>query len=333
MAKDTKKAGLLRYLTFDKEARTDGTTSAPIGIGRIKYFWNLFTKRNGEMMVPSLLFLITAIPLFAAFIFLRIYGVEELTYKLSSITDLPYFMTNIGIGISSSSDVILAKINMLKVYQIYYLITAFGIFLMSIGLAGIMRISAKFVWNDSFITKKDTYGNNVPRLVLEYFKGIQKYWWQMLIFGAIAMILVAGVSNSIIYFVSNLWLGTAGAGTYILLIFACLVGLIGAMFLLYLAPFIVMYDISFLDKMKNSIILAFQMFLPNMFVLIVIAIPIVIAAVSDGFLNVLIVALMVVFGATFYSMLTCTYLQYYSEKIINPVYSAQYYKIKKKKIK
>lgn len=333
MAKETNKVGLLQHLTFDKESRTDGGVSAPLGVGRIKYFWSTFTKRNSEMLLPGLLFLLTAIPLFGTYIFLRIYGIEQLTYNLSNITDLPYFMSNIGIGISSSFSVISAKIDMLKVYQLFFLAVSVGIFIMSIGLSGILRIAAKFIWKDSFVSKKDSYGNNVPQTVKEFFIGLKKYLPQMLIWGTIAMLLVAGVSNAVIYFISCLWSGTAGAGAYILLIFACIVALIGAIFLLYLAPFIVMYDMSFLDKMKDSIILTFKMFLPNFFILLTVAIPLILIAVSSDFINVLVVAVVIVFGANFYSLLTCNNLQYYSEKIITPVYTAQYAKNLKKKKK
>lgn len=334
MAKDEKqKVGLLRYLTFEKESRTDGTVSAPIESGRIRYFLSTFTKRNSDMLLPALLFILTALPLFGSYIFMQIMGPEQIYYNLQKITDLPYFMTNIGIGISSSSDVLSAQIAMLNVYRLFFLAVAAGMFFMSIGLSGMMRLSAKYIWKDSFVTKKDTYGNNVPRTLVEFGLGVKKYWWQMLIFGAVAMVLVAGVSSTAVYFVENLWSGTAGAGHYILLIAVCFAGLIGAMFLLYFAPFIVMYDIPVLDKIKNSLILAIQMFLPNIFILAVIALPLILISVSSGFINILIAAVLIVFGVNFYSLLTCNYLQYYAEKIINPVYTARLSHGKKKKKK
>lgn len=333
MSKENSKVGLLKYLKFDKESRADEGISAPVEIGRIKYFWSIFTKYNSDMLLPSLLFILTAVPMFAVFIFVKIYGMETLSYKLNSITNLPYFMSNIGIGISSSSSVISAKIQILKVYQIYYLAFAAGFLIMSIGLSGMMRISAKLIWKDSFITKKDTYGNNVPRLVKEFFLGVKKYWWQMLIFGFIGMVLIAGVSNAVIYFISCLWSGKAGAGVYILMIFACIIGVLGGIFLMYLSSFIVMYDIPFLQKMKNSILLTIQMFLPNFFILLTIALPLLLISVTSGFLNVVIAAALMVFGVNFYSLLTCNYLQYYSERIITPVYSAQFARAQKKKKK
>jgi hypothetical protein len=333
MAKETKKAGLLAHLTFDKEAREDGQISPAVEVGRIKYFFSLFSKHNSELLLPSLLFLITAIPLFGIYIFFRIYGAEKLVYDMLKITELPYLMSNIGIGISSGTDVIALKTDMLIVYKLFFIALGIGMFFMSIGLSGMLRLSAKFVWKDSFITKKDNYGNNVPRTVIEFFKGLKKCFPQMLIWGAIAMILVAGVGNAIIFFVSSLWSQTAGAGEYILLILSCIIGLIGSMFLLFLAPFIVMYDIPFAAKIKNSAILTIQMFLPNIFILALVAIPIIIVAVSSGFINVIFVALLIVFGATFYSLLTCTYVQYYAEKIINPIYVAKVSKHTKKKKK
>ncbi|HKL73610.1 MAG TPA: hypothetical protein VJ903_01825, partial [Clostridia bacterium] len=242
MAKETKKAGLLAHLVFDKEAREDDQISQPIEGGRIKYFMAMFSKHNSELLLPSLLFLITALPLFGIYIFLRIYGAEKLVYSMLKITELPYLMTNIGIGISSGTNVFSLKNDMLKVYQLYFLALGIGMFFMSIGLSGMLRLAAKFIWKDSFITKKDTYGNNVPRTLLEFFKGVKSYAPQMLIWGALSMILVAGVGNSVIYFVSSLWTQSAGAASYILLILSCIIAIFGAIFLLYLAPMIVMYD-------------------------------------------------------------------------------------------
>ncbi|HOO22798.1 MAG TPA: hypothetical protein PKY53_03860 [Clostridia bacterium] len=333
MAKENKKPGLLVHLTFDKEARSDGHVSPPVESGRIKFFFAMLTKHNSDLILPGLLFLVTALPLFGVYIFLRVYGAEKLLYDLLKITELPYLMTNIGIGISSGADVFSLKTDMLKVYQLFFVAVGFAMFIMSIGLSGLLRLAAKFIWSDSFITKKDNYGNNVPRTIIEFFEGVKKYCPQMLVWGAIAFILVAGVGNSVIFFISGLWSGTAGAGHYIILILACIIGLLGAMFLMYFAPFIVMYDIPMAAKIKNSAIFTIQMFVPNLFILAVIAAPVIAAALTNGFINVIFVALLVVFGGTFYTLLTGNYVQYYAEKIMTPVYTAQVSKQSKNKKK
>lgn len=325
--------GLLRYLTFEREARDDDQFSHPIKTGRIKYFFNTFKQYNGNLMFPNLLFVVTMLPMLAAYVILQIFTVEKISYYLNGITDLPYLMSSIGIGISSSSDILSAKLDILNVYQIYFLALAAGFVILSIGLAGLMRISMKFIWGDSFITKKDSYGNNVPRSVIEFFGGIKKYWWQMLLMGIIGFVFIAGVSSGIIYFISNLWAGTAGAGQYILLIICILAGLLGLLFLLYFPSIIVMYDIPFIDKIKNSLILGIQMFVPNLIILIIMTLPILLVSLLSGFLNVLLVALIIVFGGTFYSLLTGTYVQYYAEKIIIPVAYARFNKTGKKKKK
>ena len=333
MAKKTQKVGLLAHMTFDKEARDDGQISPAIEGGRIRYFFALFSKHNGDLLLPSLLFLISAIPLFGSFIFFRLYGPERLLYAMLKITKIPYLMTNVGIGISAGADVVSLKADMLMVYQLLFVAIGIGVFFMSIGLSGMLRLSAKFIWKDSFITKRDTYGNHVPRTVVEFFEGVKKCFPQMLVWGAIAMIFVAGVGNAIVYFVQKLWSQTVGGGDYVLLILACIIGVFSSIFLLYLAPFIVMYDMPFFAKVKNPAILTIQMFVPNIFILAVVAIPLIIVAISGGFINVIFVALLIVFGASFYSLLTTNYVQYYAEKIINPIYSAQVSKKRKKKKK
>ena len=325
--------GLLRYLTFDKEARADDQVTKPIEGGRLKYILSTFRAHNSDLTLPNVLYLITLLPMIAVYVFLQIFTIEKASYVLNGINNIPYFMSGIGLGISSSSNLLEAQLNTLNVYYMYFLGLAVGFFIMSIGLAGLMRITMKFLWKDSFITKKDSYGNNVPRTVLEFFNGIKKYWWQMLVWGLIGMILIAGVSSSVIYFVGNFWAGTAGAGVYILLIFSIIVGVIGSMFLMFMPSMIVMYNIPFSAKIKNSLILTFQMFMPNLIVLAVIAAPILAIALTSGIANVVFVALIIVFGGSFYSILVGGYVQYYAEKIITPVANARANKSGKKKIK
>jgi hypothetical protein len=300
--------------------------------GRIKFFFAMLTKHNSDLILPGLFVSRYCVTLFGVYIFLRVYGAEKLLYDLLKITELPYLMTNIGIGISSGADVFSLKTDMLKVYQLFFVAVGFAMFIMSIGLSGLLRLAAKFIGPTASLPK-DNYGNNVPRTIIEFFEGVKKYCPQMLVWGAIAFILVAGVGNSVIFFISGLWSGTAGAGHYIILILACIIGLLGAMFLMYFAPFIVMYDIPMAAKIKNSAIFTIQMFVPNLFILAVIAAPVIAAALTNGFINVIFVALLVVFGGTFYTLLTGNYVQYYAEKIMTPVYTAQVSKQSKNKKK
>lgn len=331
MAKEqSQKVGLLKALTFAPEARTDGGVSEPISGGRFRYFMSVFKRRNGLLMFANLGFVVTLLPLLAVFAIMSIFGAEKLSYMLSNITTPPFLMSGIGMGISSTASVLQAKLDMLNVYRLLFLAAGVGMLFLSIGLAGMMPLAMKFIWNDSFVCKKDSYGNQVPRVMVEFFKGIKKYWWQMLIMGVLFMVVVAGVGNAFVYFLSKHWQGSAGAGEWILIIFASLVALLTAMFAVYMLPMIVSYDIPFLQKAKNAIILALQMAAQTLFVVAFLALPFLIIALTQGFVNIILVALLIVYGSSVYCLILSNFMQYYSEKIIVPVYQSKFAKSRPK---
>ncbi len=331
MAKEqSQKVGLLKSLTFAPEARTDGGVSEAVSSGRFRYFISVFKRRNGLLMFANLGFVVTLLPLLAVFAIMSIFGAEKLSYMLSNISTPPYLMSGIGMGISSSASVLQARLDMLEVYSLMFLAAGASMLFLSIGLAGMMPLAMKFIWNDSFVCKKDNYGNQVPRVMIEFFKGIKKYWWQMLIMGVFFMIVVAGVGNAFVYFLSKYWQGTAGAGEWVLIIFASIVALLSAMFSVYMLPMIVSYDIPFMQKAKNAMIFAMQMALQTIFVLAILALPFIIVALTDGFINIIVVALLIVYGSTVYCLILSNFMQYYSEKIIVPVYQSKFSKSRPK---
>ncbi len=331
MAKEeNKKVGLLKYLTFAPESRTDGGVSEPVAMGRFRYFIHVFKRRNGLLMFANIGFVVTLLPLLAVFVIISIFGAEKLSYMLSNITTPPYLMSGIGFGISASASALQAKLDMLKVYSIMFLAAGGATLFMSIGLAGIMPVAMKFIWNDSFICKKDNYGNQVPRVMIEFFKGIKKYWWQMLIMGVLMGVVLAGAGNAYVFFLGKYWQGLAGAGEWVLIIFVSIITLLFFMFTVYMLPMIVSYDIPFMQKVKNSLIIMLQMFIQTLFVVIILSAPFALIAVTSGFINVILVALLIVYGGVVYSLILSNLLQYYSEKIIVPVYQARFSKSKPK---
>jgi len=326
------RVGLFRYLTFAPEAREDGGTSAPVE-GRFRYFGKVFGRSNGQLMLANLLFIVTLLPLLAVFIVFSIFGPETLSYRINNVTETPYFLSGVGFGLSSFSDATAAKIDMLSVYAWLFLFIGIGVFISGIGFAGMSHLCVKYVWDDSFVCKKDSYGNNVPRAIIEFFRGIKKYWWQSLIVSLIAGVIIGGVGNIFVFFLGRFWAGFAGVGEWILIILATIVAVIGIVFVLLMFPMIVMYDIGFGQKMKNVIIITLQMPLQNLFLLIAVAAPFVLAAVTNGFISILFIAVLLVFGAPVYGLMTANYVQYFAEKIITPVYMTRMQKSKKDKKK
>lgn len=330
MANQEKKGvGLLKYLYFAPEAREDGGVSEPVE-GRFRYFLSTFRAHNSGLMLANLLLLVTFLPLIAIAILPSVYSVEKISYWLHHVVDLPYFMSSIGMGLSSAGDLLDARVAMLDVYAWGFLFAGISMLFASVGVSGMMHLCVKFIWKDSFVTKKDSYGNDVPKVIVEFFRGIKKFWWQNLIVGAIMMAIVAGVGNAYVFFLKQFRQGLAGAGEWVMIFAVSIVALFGVMFVLYMLPMIVMYDIPFAKKMRNAAILTVNMFVQNLFLVVAFAVPIVLIAVTGRIIRILIIAVVLVFGSSFYCLMLANYAQYYAEKIITPVYNARASKSKKK---
>ena len=329
--------GLLERLKFYPEYRRDGGVTQPLeeGVGRFKYFWSVEKRRNSSILIANLMFIIFALPLVAVFVtVLALGGVENIAYLLKDVS-APYLMTNIGFGISTSalsfSDV---SHYIAEVYYLIFAAAGVGALILSLGLSGMMPLCMNFILGDTFISKKDNYGNDVPRAIVEFFRGMKKYWWQFLIVGVFMLVLVAGIGNVFVYFVSSFKLGEAGVGHWFMIIFAAAIALLGLMFLAHLMPTIVLYEMPFKDKLNNAAVFTIQMFVQNFFMVIAFAVPfVVIGVVNNMIVSSIILAVLLVYGSKYYCLTMCNYEQYIAEKIVTPIYNAKFSPTKQKKNK
>lgn len=322
---------LLSKLTFAPEARS-AEGNPPIIEGRFRYFWDTFKRNNNYLMLANLFLLIFFLPLIVALVLPNIFGgMEGLSYFLKKTTKLPYYMSNIGIGISQGQDVLAGRLAILEAYHFYLLICACALPFTSFGLAGMFHIAIKFIWQDSFIYKKDSYGNHVPRIVKEFFIGVKNNWLQYLIVMTAFALIFAGVASSFVFFIRQYWQGLAGGGEWVLIIFASIIALFPILLLIYMLPMIPMYKLPLISKFKNSFLLIITMLVPSLFIAAISAVPFLLSALLGGFLKVIIIALILVFGGGFYSVMWCNFVQFHAEKIITPVYEANKNKGKKKK--
>lgn len=329
---------LLGKLDFYPEYREDGEKTPVVETGRFKYFREVAKRRNGPLLTANLMFLITLIPILVLFIFLEVFGgVEAIAYKLAGITEAPYLLSGIGFGLSESTVTTLdIKMKILDVYYIIFAVVGVASIIISIGFGGMTHLSMKFIIGDSFISKKDNYGNPVPRAIKEYFKGIKRTWKEMLLVGIFFLILFAGIANLYVYFIGEFWKNEANAGHWIMIIFASISAIFILMYLVHFIPTIVLYDMPLKSKMKNSAIFMLQMIVQNFFIVVILSVPFILMAVLDIFIAVIIIAVMLCYGSKWYSLILCNYEQYLSEKIITPVYNARHsktsisYKNKKK---
>ena len=160
--------GLVSKLDFGPEYREDGGTTAPVETGRFKYFREVAKRRNSPLLIANLMFIITLIPLFVLLVLIEVFGgLEGLAEKFTGIKD-PYLLGNVGMGFSQTEHSVLEiKLNMLNVYYVIFAIIGVIAIPVSVGFGGMLHLSGKFIIGDSFISKKDKFGNDVPRAIKE----------------------------------------------------------------------------------------------------------------------------------------------------------------------
>ena len=322
MAQKERGVKIVSKLDFCPEYREDGGKTAPVEIGRFKYFREVAKKRNGPMLIANLMFLLFLLPVLAIFILLEVFGgMEKIAYLISGVEEAPYLLSGIGFGVSQVEVTTLdIKLQMLNVYYILFAAIGVSAFVACIGYGGMTHLAAKFIMGDTFISKKDNYGNAVPRAIKEYFKGIKRTWKEMSIVGTILLVIFAGVGNLFVWFVGEFWKNQANAGHWILIILMGLLSIFVLMWVAHLIPEIVIFNTSFKSKLKNSILLSVQFFIPTFGIVVLFGAPIVLASVLNLYISVIILAVLLVFGSKWTSLLLCNYEQYISEKIITPVY-------------
>ncbi|MCR4661196.1 MAG: hypothetical protein K5765_04240 [Clostridia bacterium] len=315
-----KKNSILKKLVILQEDRFDEQISEERQ-GRFRYFREVSKESSSSLFLTNLLFLIFLLPLLAVyFIPIGFGGVENLAYKIAGISNSPYLLSNFGFGISNYSATILdVKMQMLNVYYFIFLAIGVSMIPMFIGFGGIMHLATKFVLKDKFIKyKKDNYGNDIPKVIGEYFYGIKKHILPMLLVGFLFMILFAGIGNVFVYFVGNVYCQTLNVGHYFMIIFASIFSLLFLMVMLNFIPSIFLYKGKMIDKFKNSVIFTIKFPIQTLFFLIIFVALFVGLIFANNIIGIIIVAVLMVFGSKYYSLIMATYAQYLSEIFMIP---------------
>jgi uncharacterized membrane protein YesL len=316
----TLKLRLLKGLTLAEEARKDAPPT-DVPSGRFKRFTATLKRRFSYISFANMLSLIFLLPLLVGVVFILFYGAERFLYLLRGI-DAPYLMSNFGIGLSQGADITALRVDMLWSYRIMFFIISAGLPIFGVGLAGALHVNKKFLWRESgFATKKDKYGNNIPRITKEFFKGVGLYWKQTVIVFAVLGALVLGFSSLIIWFVQNSYLGTLNGGHYVALIFSSLAFLFLSAVLINLVPLIVTYNIKLAQKFKNALILTICFPLPNLFFLIFLTAPFLLL-LSGTFGIIVVLLFTVLIAISFYTLMSLNFSDYNSEKILTPLYQS-----------
>lgn len=317
--KESWTAGIIRHLTLAPEARTqEGKGKYPAG--HFKKFFDIFRANMQTMLTGNLLTLVFALPLFALLIYVGVIGIEQFSYLLEQM-DPPYVMTGLGFGLSAGGDLAAAKVTMLMAVRVLTLGIAVCLPILSFGIAGNMRLAVKLMWGEDFITKKDKYGKDVPRIFTEYFIGVKENWKQMLILFAVLGIIEAGVSNLIINFVAGLWGNTLSGGDWVGLIFACIIGFVALMMIVHMIPDVVMRQLSLIHKAKNAVLMDVVFFLPTLMILILTFAPFCLAFIGS-FVALLVGIAAITLGFSYVTLALASYADYHSEELLTPLYEA-----------
>ncbi len=308
---------LLRKLYLAPEARTEATKKYEGG--KIRKFIDLFKSSMSHLTVANVLGMIFALPIISLFIVVTTIGFEEFTYIITGVEEAPYLLGSFGLGLSSGSSLMATKVDMLLTYRILVTGTALFMPLLGFSFAGIYHITTKFNWGDSFITKRDKFGNEIPRIATEFFRGVKLYWKQYVVIMSVYAVFVAGCGNLAITFFEGLWSGTANAGHYIGLVVAILVGLISTMLVLNTMPLVVTYRTSLVAKLRNASIFTSAFFVQALFMVVVIALPFCLLMVGS-IITMLAAVACLTLSLAYIAMVTTVYSDTNSERYLVPLY-------------
>lgn len=317
------KIKLVSKLALEPEARTEPAKGGYPG-GRIKRFIDIFRANSQTLMLANVLALIFALPLIGVIAAASVIGYEKIAYYLEGLSKAPYLLSHFGIGLSAGLPFATAKAYLLTAHQIVCLAAAAGIPLLSVGAGGCLYIANKLVWGESFVCKKDKFGNNVPRVITEFFRGVKLYWKPSLIISVPLTLIFAAASYLILNFVKCVYLGDLGnALGWVGLVFSAIVGLIGVVYLFNFYPLNATYrnTMKTADKLKNAGIFSVVGFLPTLILAVAAFAPYALFLASS-LLQVLGVVFFMGVGIMFPVLIMVNYADYNSENIVQPLYSS-----------
>ena len=314
---------LLADLCLQPEARSEEKKGEYPG-GRFKRFFDTYKANSSALMTANALTLIFALPILAIIIVVSIFGVEILGYKMGGLgDDIPYLMSDVGFGLSSGMTINEAKLYMLDVYRLIFLVVGLGIAVLGFGAAGHIYIDTKLIWGESFVTKKDKKtGADVPRIATEFFRGVKKYWKEMVMVFAAYGIFFAGGVNLILEFVDGVWSGGANVGQWFALFIGIFILLFATPVFFNLAPQVVSYHktLNLAQKLKNALIYTLAFPIPTYFMIILAFGAYALLAINSPIVTILIGMLLIALGMTFTFLIMTNYADHNSENVCQVLY-------------
>lgn len=317
------KLKLLSSLSVAPEARQEEKKGGYPG-GRFKRFFDTYKANTSGLMTANALTLIFALPILAVIVVISVFGAERLGYMLAGLgEDIPYLMSDIGIGLSSGITINEARLYMLDVYRFVFLAAGLGIGILGFGAAGHIYIDTKLIWGESFVTKKDKKtGMDVPRIATEFFRGVKKYWKEMVIVFLGYGIFFAGGVNLILEFVDGVWSGGANVGQWFALFIGAIILLITTPIFFNLAPQVVSYHktLNLSQKLKNAVLYTILFPIPTYIMIIFAFGAYALLAINSPIVTILIGMLLIALGMTFTFLIMTNYADHNSENVLQTLY-------------
>ena len=318
------KIKLISNLFVAQEDRAEEVKGAYPG-GRFKRYIDILKTYFQPLMIVNLLTMLFALPIIASLLFFEIFGYEEFGYLLVGIgiSDTPFLLNEFGLGLSSGLSINSASSIMLKSYMV--LLGSIGLFLpvIGVGLAGNFYVCSKLVWGETLLMKKDKYGNDVPRIIKEFFKGVKLFSGKMVFSTSIFGIIFVGTAFMILEFSNSFLIGTTNPGHYIGLIITIMLSVFSAMIMTTYLPFNVSYkNIKVLDRLKNSSIIASGFSVSSFLAFVFSIFPFALLFVGD-MVKLIITIVILSFGLSHFCLVLTNYADYNSENLIQPLYQQE----------
>lgn len=290
-------------------------------IGRFKYFSSVHKAYSSQLMLINLFAFIFFLPLIGFVTYVNYIGVEQFAYLLAGISDIPYFMGGIGVGLGSGTDAVVGEIHILYARLIEYVVIGAGLTFTGIGLSGLFHVANVMLWREPFSKYKLNKKTGVyePKVFMEYLIGIKKYWLPTTIVTFILGALFSGTFASVFWLAISVAQGTANAGQYILAIFACIVLLIAFMYSFVFLPMISQYDCKMSVKLKNSVIFTIKQVLQLIFIAGILAL-ISYLATRGGLWMIIFVIFIAGFMLELLVLMLDNLSQYNAQVIVKPLY-------------
>lgn len=312
-------AKLLTHLTFRDEARNEPAKLPEIG--RFKFFRQVFKTYTTPLFVMNLMTALCALPILFLIGYVAFTGIENFSYAASGFAqgDVPYFMGNIGMGLSSATTLAQGSVILYQGFRVLFI--ACGIFapLIGIGYSGLQHVVNKMMWLEKFPVKYGKIGNPIPRVYREFFVGIKQNWWETMLCFAAAGGMFIGVSLAYLNLLERLALGTATAWSWVGVVFATIAALVVFLTLCTLIPSIPQYHgkLNFLQKIKNSLILDVGMIMPLVFMLGLICGVTALCSINT-FFNIIGIVLAASLGFACITLMQSNFMQYTAANVITP---------------